>query len=114
MRRTYTNSNTSRTPVAQRNGQPTPQPAGEAQPNSNAKGLITEFIQALADEIEELKKGGGGSVITVFDGHFIRQEGPFFVYVFTTESPLIVMDDAPAEVEVEGLWQDDRASQAHY
>ncbi len=102
MRRTYANSNTSRTPVAQRNGQPTPQPAGEAQPNSNAKGLITEFIQALADEIEELKKGGGGSVITVFDGHFIRQEGPFFVYVFTTESPLIVMDDAPAEVEVGG------------
>ena len=37
-----------------------------------------------------------------YDGSFIRRERPFFVYIFTTESPLIVMDDAPAEVEVGG------------
>ena len=64
------------------------------------RGLIREFIQALAEEIEAIKKGRGGSIITVYDGSFVRREGPFFVYIFTTESPLIVMDDAPAEVEV--------------
>jgi len=41
-------------------------------------------------------------VVTVHDGRFVRCEGPFFVYVFSTESPLIVMDDAPAEVEIGG------------
>src|SRR5215469_4670911 len=102
MRRTYPSSSTNRKPSAQRNGQAAPQPPGGNQTVPGETGLIPEFIQALADEIEELKKGGGGSIITVFDGHFIRQEGPFFVYVFTTESPLIVMDDAPAEVEVGG------------
>lgn len=64
--------------------------------------LIQEFIQALAEEIEAIKKGRGGSIITVYDGVFVRREGPFFVYAFTTESPLIVMDDAPAEVEIGG------------
>ncbi len=63
---------------------------------------IREFVQALAEEIEAIKKGKGGSIITVYDGSFIRCEGPFCVYIFTTESPLIVMDDAPAEVEVGG------------
>jgi len=59
-------------------------------------------MQALAEEIEAIKKGKGGSIITVYDGHFLHYEGPFSVYIFTTESPLIVMDDAPAEVEVGG------------
>jgi hypothetical protein len=102
MRRTYTNSNTIRKPGAESNGNTAPLPAGSPQSAPNQQGIIPEFIQALADEIEKLKKGGGGSIITVFDGYFIRQEGPFYVYVFTTESPLIVMDDAPAEVEVGG------------
>ena len=69
---------------------------------ANEQSLIREFIQALAEEIEAIKRGGGGSIITVFDGVFVRREGPFFVYLFSTESPLIVMDDAPAEVEVGG------------
>jgi hypothetical protein len=66
------------------------------------QALIREFIQALAEEIEAIKQGKGGSIITVYDGSFIRREGPFCVYIFSTESPLIVMDDAPAEVEVGG------------
>jgi hypothetical protein len=69
---------------------------------ANEQSLIREFIQALAEEIESIKRGGGGSIITVFDGVFVRREGPFFVYLFSTESPLIVMDDAPADVEVGG------------
>lgn len=67
------------------------------------QALIREFMQALVEEIDAIKRGRGGSIITVSDGDFVRREGPFFVYVFTTESPLIVMDDAPAEVEVGGL-----------
>jgi len=69
---------------------------------SSEQALIREFMQALTEEIEAIKKGKGGSIITVYDGSFVRREGPFYVYVFTTESPLIVMDDAPAEVEVGG------------
>ena len=69
---------------------------------SSEQVLIHEFMQALTEEIEAIKKGKGGSVITVVDGSFVRRDGPFFVYVFSTESPLIVMDDAPAEVEVKG------------
>jgi len=69
---------------------------------SDEQALIREFLQALAEEIEAIKKGRGGSVITVYDGVFVRREGPFFVYVFNTESPLIVMDDAPAEIQVGG------------
>jgi hypothetical protein len=68
----------------------------------NEQSLIREFMQALAEEIEAIKKGRGGSIVTVYDGSFVRREGPFFVYIFTTESPLVVMDDAPAEVEVGG------------
>lgn len=66
------------------------------------RALIREFMQAPSEEIEAVKKGKGGSIITVYDGSFVRREGPFYVYIFTTESPLIVMDDAPAEVEVGG------------
>jgi len=69
---------------------------------TSEQALIREFMQALAEEIEAIKKGKGGSIITVYDGSFVRREGPFFVYIFMTESPLIVMDDAPAEVEVGG------------
>lgn len=75
-------------------------------PNStlpaSEKALIQEFIQALADEVEALRRGGGGSTLTVFDGQFVRQDGPLFIYAFSTESILAVMDEAPAEVEVNG------------
>ena len=69
---------------------------------SSEQALIREFMQALGDEIDAIKKGRGGSIIPVFDGRFVRREGQFYVYVFSTESPLIVMDDAPAEVEIGG------------
>ena len=69
---------------------------------ADEQSLICEFMQALAEEIDAIKRGRGGSTITVSDGVFIRREGPYFVYVFATESPLIVMDDAPAEIEVSG------------
>ncbi len=64
---------------------------------TNEQALIREFIQALAEEIEKVK---GGSTITVHDGAFVRPEGPFFVYIFTTESPLVVVEDADAKIKV--------------
>lgn len=63
---------------------------------------IKEFIQALTDEIETIKRGGGGSIVTVFKGRFLRKDGPLFIYVFSAESVLTVMDEAPTEVEVDG------------
>jgi hypothetical protein len=66
------------------------------------QSLVREFMQALSEEIDAIKRGRGGSIITVYDGVFVRREGPFFVYVFSTRSPLVVMEDAPAEVEIGG------------
>jgi hypothetical protein len=65
---------------------------------ANEQALIREFMQALAEEIEAIKKGRGGSIITVYDGSFVRRGGPFFVYIFTTESPLIAIEDAETTV----------------
>src|SRR5947209_2344677 len=62
---------------------------------------IREFIQALTDEIDATRRNGG-SRSTVVDGQFMRQDGPYFVYVFSTESILGIIDDAPTEVEVAG------------
>ena len=60
------------------------------------------FIQTLTDEIEAIKQGSGGSTWTVFNGRFIRRDGPLFVYLFSTESALALIDDLPTEVEIDG------------
>lgn len=70
--------------------------SSESPLQGDEQSLIREFVQALAEEIEAIKKGKG-SIITVYDGSFVRCEGPFFVYCFTTESPLVVMEDADAK-----------------
>lgn len=62
--------------------------------------LITEFIQALDEEIAAIKAGKGGSVTRVFDGRFIRQNAGIFVYSFTLENFIATIDDAPVEVQV--------------
>ncbi len=64
------------------------------------QGFIREFVQALTDEIETIGRRGGDYSITVFDGRFVRRDGPLFVYVFSAESVLVVMDEAKAEVKV--------------
>ena len=98
----YRTSRTQRS-VPDKTGQPArPVSGGRCTLPSDEQALIREFMQALAEEIEAIKKGRGGSIITVYDGVFVRRDGPFFVYVFNTESPLIVMDDAPAEIQVGG------------
>lgn len=80
-------------------------PSSSSIPNAipaSEQELLREFVQALTDEIETIKRGGGGSIVTVFDGRFVRKDGPLFIYVFSTESALVLMDEAPAEVEVGG------------
>lgn len=98
----YGNSNNRKKPASHQNRRVSSEARKSSTLPPNQHSLIQEFIEALDEEIEAIKKGRGGSIVNVYDGAFIRQEGPFFVYIFATESPLIVMDDAPAEVEIEG------------
>lgn len=64
--------------------------------------IINEFIDALAIEIDTLKKGKGGNIVTVHNGELIRQTLDLFIYQFTLENFLIALDDTPANIEVNG------------
>ncbi len=64
--------------------------------------LISDFISALDSEIVELKKGSGGSTVSVYNGEFVRESGNLFIYQFSLENILITMDDTPAEIEING------------
>jgi len=64
--------------------------------------IIEEFIQALDEEIEAIKKGKGGSIVKIFNGRFLREISGLFVYVFNLENFLAVLDDSPAEIEIRG------------
>ena len=64
--------------------------------------IIQEFIQALDEEIEAIKKGRGGSIITVFNGRLLRSISGLWVYLFNLENFLTVLEDSPAEIEVQG------------
>jgi len=64
--------------------------------------IIDEFIQALDEEIDAIKKGKGGSIVKVFNGRFLREISGLFIYVFNLENFLSVLDDSPAEIEVRG------------
>lgn len=64
--------------------------------------IVNEFISALNSEIEELKKGRGGSTVSVYNGEFVRESANLFIYQFSLENILITMDDTPAEIEING------------
>ena len=64
--------------------------------------IIQEFIKALDEEIEAIKRGGGGSIVTVFNGRFLREISGLYVYLFNLENFLTVLDESPAEIEVRG------------
>jgi hypothetical protein len=64
--------------------------------------IIQEFIESLSIEIDALKKGKGGSLITVYNGQLIRENHGLFIYQFTLESFLVALDDTPANIEVNG------------
>lgn len=67
-----------------------------------SSSIIPELIQALDEEIEAVKKGRGGSIVTVFNGLFLREVSGLFVYLFNLENFLAVLDEAPAEIEIAG------------
>ncbi len=79
-----------------------PQDDGVSGSARDESQLINEFIQALSDEINAIKRGKGNSRINLFDGLFVRQDGRFYVYIFTTENQLTVIDDTPGDIEVHG------------
>lgn len=64
------------------------------------QSLINEFIEALTDEIKELKRGRGGSSTKCYEGKFSSRSGNFFIYVFRIENQLVAMDDSPAQIEI--------------
>src|SRR4030042_3008079 len=63
---------------------------------------IKEFIIALDEEINAIKRGKGGSIVKVFNGRFLREVSGLFVYIFNLENFLAVLDDSPAEIEIRG------------
>ena len=62
--------------------------------------LISEFIKALDEEIEEIKSNRGNTVVRVLDGQFICEEAGHFLYSFTLENSLTVLDDSPVDIIV--------------
>jgi signal recognition particle GTPase len=64
--------------------------------------IIQEFIQALDEEIDAIKKGKGGSIVKISNGRFIGKKSDYFLYVFNLESFISVLDESPAEIEIRG------------
>jgi superfamily I DNA and/or RNA helicase len=64
--------------------------------------IINEFIEALNQEIDTLKKGKGGNTVTVYNGELIRKTLDLSIYQFTLENFLIILDDTPANIEING------------
>jgi hypothetical protein len=62
--------------------------------------LISEFITALAKEIEEVKKGKGGSNVRIVNGQFLRRAGNYYLYSFSLENFISTPDDSPVEVHL--------------
>jgi len=64
--------------------------------------IIQEFIEALDCEIEALKRGQGNNIVTVYNGTFLKQTLELYIYQFNLESFLIVLEDTPAQIEING------------
>ena len=64
--------------------------------------IIEEFIQALDQEIDAIKRGKGGSILKIFNGRFLREVSGVFVYIFNLENFLAILEDSPAEIRIGG------------
>lgn len=64
--------------------------------------IINEFIEALDEEIDAIKRGKGGSVVKIFNGRFLREVSGLFIYAFNLENFLAIFDDSPAEIDIQG------------
>lgn len=66
---------------------------------------IEEFIAALQDEIEAVKKSKA-SATRIFDGKLTGQIGDNYIYTFSASNFFFGDDDAPALIEVRGVTLD--------
>lgn len=65
---------------------------------NNTQNLITEFQQALNEEIEYIKEKGGGIKLIGRDGELEGRRGDYFIYLFLIDNPSDLPDDSPIEV----------------
>ena len=68
--------------------------------------IIEEFIEALTIEIDALKKGKGGNIVTVYNGELIKHTVDLYIYQFSLDNFLVVLDDTPANIEINGIEYD--------
>jgi hypothetical protein len=64
--------------------------------------IIGEFIQALEAEIKALKSGKGGTTTGIFNGRFINKYSDYYIYSFTLNNFLTLLDETPAEIDIRG------------
>ena len=70
--------------------------------------MITEFIEALNQEITAIKSGRGGSVVGVYGGRFIERRSALYIYTFSLDNFLASIDDSPIELKI-----DDKTYKGH-
>jgi superfamily I DNA and/or RNA helicase/ssDNA-binding Zn-finger/Zn-ribbon topoisomerase 1 len=63
--------------------------------------LISEFQQALTDDIKALKEGQGGQRILVQNGELVGHYSGRFLYRFYVDVDLTIPDDSPAQAIIE-------------
>ena len=68
--------------------------------------IINEIISALEKEIDALNGGHGKAIITLINGEIIREIAAQFIYQFTTDNFLIILDGTPAKIEISGITYD--------
>ena len=64
--------------------------------------IMSEFIQALQEEVKALKSSRIASSVMVFNGQLYRKYSELYIYLFHLENFLAVVDDTPAEIEIDG------------
>jgi len=64
--------------------------------------IMSEFIQALQEEVKALKSSRIASSVMVFNGQLYRKYSELYIYLFHLENFLAVVDDIPAEIEIDG------------
>lgn len=63
--------------------------------------LIQEFQQALQEEIEEIKRGGGESKIIGREVKFLGEKANSYIYQAIIDNPAELPDDSPIQVKTE-------------
>lgn len=64
------------------------------------ESITHEMIQALSDEIEAIKEGGGGRQVPLQNGRKVGFAAGRFLYVFDLAFELAVPDNTPAQLKV--------------